>query len=54
MSTQAFTTWQYNVAAMIYKVQDKIKVLHKVQEEIPLYKSAFSRDYMSVCCSTIL
>ena len=33
---QAFTTWQYNVAATTYKVQEKIKVL-QVQEEIPLY-----------------
>ena len=34
---QVFTTWQYNVAATTYKVQEKIKVLHQVQEELPLY-----------------
>ena len=28
---QLFTTWQYNIAATTYKVQEKIKELHKVK-----------------------
>jgi len=50
---QALTTWQYNVAATIYNVQEKIQELHQAQEEGNIVNRYLLLNQLLQCVFTV-